>query len=114
MTVLTSPYIKAKTGSFCNKRIFFHLFLSGYANLSHNFTSLVLVTSSLLLSVVFQSSSNELVTLAIIAELPVYLCLVFIMIRFAVLLCLEVQRKWFHSPRELDKVDKRPLRKTYE
>ncbi|XP_073251693.1 stimulated by retinoic acid gene 6 protein-like [Porites lutea] len=51
----------------------------------------------------YGSSSNELVTLTIIAELPVYLCLVFIVIRFAVLLCLEVQRKRFHSPRELDK-----------
>ncbi|CAH3020701.1 unnamed protein product, partial [Porites evermanni] len=81
MTVLISPYIQAKRGSFCNKRVFFHLFLSGYANLSHNFTSLVLVTSSLLLPVVSQSSSNELVTLAIIGGLPVYLCLIFILIR---------------------------------
>ncbi|CAH3020700.1 unnamed protein product, partial [Porites evermanni] len=39
----------------------------------------------------------------IISRLPTYICLIFIVIRFAVPLYLEVQRKWFHSSREHSK-----------
>ncbi|KAM7426477.1 hypothetical protein ABFA07_022242 [Porites harrisoni] len=42
-------------------------------------------------------------TAQIIFSLPTNICLIFIVIRFAVLLYLEVQRKWFHSSREPNK-----------
>ncbi|KAM7426632.1 hypothetical protein ABFA07_022108 [Porites harrisoni] len=42
-------------------------------------------------------------TAQIIYSLPTNICLIFIVIRFAVLLYLEVQRKWFHSSREPNK-----------
>ncbi|XP_073251009.1 stimulated by retinoic acid gene 6 protein-like isoform X1 [Porites lutea] len=51
----------------------------------------------------FGSISSVLMTVQIISGLPTYICLIFIVIRFAVLLCVEVQRKWFHSSREPNK-----------
>lgn len=51
----------------------------------------------------FGSISSVLMTVQIIFGLPTYICLIFIVIRFAVLLCLEVQRKWFHFSRERNK-----------
>ena len=33
----------------------------------------------------------------VLSVVPTYLCLLFIVIRFAVLLCLDVQKKWFQS-----------------
>jgi len=49
VTLLISPHQFALTGFFWQVNIF-HLVLSWYANLSHNFTTLVFVTSSLLFS----------------------------------------------------------------